>query len=88
MTTPEFVDAYEPFLVYLAERASPEEILGYRASPAQQTRFEALMERSKAGEISLQEREELEHLVRVDRLVTLLKTKALRTLKDHDAHSE
>lgn len=77
----QIVSAYEEFLEYLAERATPEEIIGFTASAAQQERFEVLMERSKRETLLLGEQEELEQMVRFNRLVTLLKAKAMHSRK-------
>lgn len=72
---------YDEFLEYLAQRAAPEEILAFKASEAAQRRADTLTERNKAGELSPDEALELEQMLRFNRLVVLLKAKAMKSLQ-------
>ena len=76
--------AYEEFLDYLVRVASPEEIMAFKFSPAAQTRIEILTERNKSDQLSEAEREELDQLIEVDGVVSLLKAKAAKNLKAHE----
>jgi hypothetical protein len=81
MTTVDIVSVYDEFLDYLAEQTSPEAILAFRASESAQARAELLTEKNKLGQLSQDEAAELEQMIRFNRLVTLLKAKALRKLE-------
>ncbi|MCB9457897.1 MAG: hypothetical protein H6671_18090 [Anaerolineaceae bacterium] len=72
---------YDEFLEYLAQRAAPEEILAFQASESAQRRADELTERNKAGDLSPDETLELEQMLRFNRLVALLKAKALKSLR-------
>ncbi|MBZ0276860.1 MAG: hypothetical protein K8I60_11985 [Anaerolineae bacterium] len=81
MLTDTVLTVYDEFLEYLAQRAAPEEILAFKASESAQRRADELTERNKAGELSPEEALELEQMLRFNRLVALLKVKALNALQ-------
>lgn len=72
--------SYEMFLDYLVEKATPQEILAYHATPKEQERADALTEKNKNGELSAEEADELQQMIEVNELVMLLKAKALKAL--------
>lgn len=72
--------AYDELIRYLAERAAPEEILAFSASPDAAERAELLLEKSRDGTLTLEERIELDQMAHFDRLVGLLKSAALQKL--------
>lgn len=74
--------AYEELVNYLAERATPEEILAFQISEEAQARAEVLLENNSAGSLTLEERVELEQMVYFDGLVSVLKAAALERLND------
>jgi len=57
---------------------SPEKLVDYRASENFQRRYEELAEKSKAGLISDGEKEELNSILFINRILYLAKVKALR----------
>ena len=73
--------SYEMFLDYLIEKATPQEILAYKASPEEQLRADDLTEKNKNGQLSLDEADELQQMLEVNELVMLLKAKALKALQ-------
>ena len=81
MAVLDVVSVYDEFLEYLASKATPEEILAFRASEMAQQRADELTERNKAGTLTTEEAVELEQMLRFNRLVTMLKTKAVKALK-------
>lgn len=67
---------YEQVLDFLAAGPSAQEIVRFRPSVEAQQRFSELLEMNRQRELTLAEREELDHYVRVDRMISLLKAKA------------
>jgi hypothetical protein len=72
--------AYDAFLDYLVEKATPQEILAFTVSDEDQERASDLLERQSAGKLNPDERLELDRMAELDRLVSLLKAKALAIL--------
>ncbi len=57
---------------------SPEKLVNYRASENLQRRYEELVEKGKEGLISDVEKEELDAILLINRILYLAKIKALR----------
>jgi hypothetical protein len=72
---------YTELIEYLAEKATPEEILAFKVSAATQQRADELTVLNKSGKMSAVERDELDQLLEFDELVSLLKSRALKALK-------
>lgn len=68
---------YDDFLNYLVEKATPAEILAFQPSPKALERAEALLDRSSEGALTPDERAELDQMLQMDRLVSVLKARAL-----------
>jgi hypothetical protein len=77
----DFTPVYDDFLDYLIEKATPAEILAFQPSPQALERAETLLDRSSEGELTLDERAELDQMLQMDRLVSVLKARALAALK-------
>ncbi len=73
-------DVYDEFLNYLIEKASPQEILAFKPSLESQERAIELLERNNAGTLTPDEIAELEQMRQVDRLVSVLKARALEAI--------
>ena len=69
---------FDTLIEYLAERASPDEILAFKLPEEQEARAKTLLERDAAGELSDEEQIELEQMMHFDHLVTPLKARASR----------
>ncbi len=80
MAAADIVSVYDEFLEYLARQATPEQILAFHASEASQRRADELTERNKAGILSVEEADELEQMLRFNRMVSRLKAKAMKAL--------
>jgi len=65
---------------YLAQRATPEEVLAFKVSETTQKRAEALTERNKAGALTSEEAVELEQMLETELLISRLKAKAAKAL--------
>lgn len=81
MATSNFAPAYDEFLDYLVTKASPRDILDFRPSESAQERANYLTEKNKANTLTPDEKAELEQLMEYDSLVSVLKAKALASLK-------
>lgn len=81
MATKEFsLPLYEDVLEFLAGGPSTQQVVEYRPSAASQQRFSALLEADRRRTLSLEEVEELDHYVQMDRMLSLLKAKSYRRL--------
>jgi len=67
-------------IAFLARGPGPEEILQFRPSARLQQRAQELLEHSKQGRLAPAEEAELDDLVQVDLLVTLIKAEARQHL--------
>ena len=72
---------YEELLDFLVEAATPKQLLAFQISEFAQQRADELTEKNKAGDLTAQERAELEQMLEFDLLVTALKAKAIRALR-------
>jgi hypothetical protein len=78
MASPHLAPVYDDFLEFLVKKASPSEILAFKVSEEAQQRAAELLERQDAGLLSPEEADELEQMLQFDRLVSMLKAKALK----------
>lgn len=76
---------YDEFLEFLIERVSPEVLVAYEASEAANTRVQDLLMRQSEGILTAEERDELRQVEEVERLMMLLKARALSRLHDDEA---
>lgn len=72
---------YEELLDFLVKAATPQQLLAFQISENAQRRADELTEKNKIGDLNAQERAELEQMLEFDLLVTALKAKAVRALK-------
>ena len=72
---------YDELLDYLVEKATPEEILAFRASEKAEARAADLLDRNNAGTLMPEEELELQQLLYFDSRISVLKAKAAVTLK-------
>ena len=67
---------YDHVLEFLAEGPSSQEISNFRPAPEAQQRFSELLEANRQRALTLEEEEELDHYIRIERMMSLLKVKA------------
>ena len=72
---------YDRLLDFLIEKATPEEILAFSATDEEQQHADDLSERLSAGTLTPEEQAELGQLRAFDEWVSLLKARALESLK-------
>ncbi|HRF94294.1 MAG TPA: hypothetical protein PLZ51_03825 [Aggregatilineales bacterium] len=71
------INAYQQLINYLAEKATPEELLAFNLSDDEQERARELLEKNAQNMLTPEEEHELEQMVYFDRLVSRLKARAL-----------
>lgn len=76
MATAKLVPSYERFLDRVVESMTPEEILAFQVSEAEQQRAEELLDKNNEGQLTAEERVELEQMLQFEELMTLLKVRA------------
>ncbi|MBZ0300534.1 MAG: hypothetical protein K8J31_12370 [Anaerolineae bacterium] len=81
MATAKLVPSYERFLDRVVETMTPEEILAFRVSDEEQQRADDLLDRNNEGELTTEEKAELEQMLQFEELMTLLKIRAAHTLQ-------
>lgn len=81
MTSVYLLPLYDEPLDYLVEKATPQEILAFQASPEAQAYAQDLLERQSAGELAPDEAQILGRMAQFERLMSVLKAKALRSLQ-------
>jgi hypothetical protein len=81
MTTVNMLPLYNELLDYLVDKATPQEILAFKASPEAQAFAQDLLERQSTGELTAEEARILEQMEQVERLMSVLKAKSLRALR-------
>lgn len=67
---------YEEFLDFIAQGTTPESVTKFQFSEATKERIEDLVYRAKSGELTLEDKKELDELLFVDHLITMIKAKA------------
>ena len=67
---------YEQILEFLAAGPSAQEIIAFRPHPEVQARFSQLLEANRQHDLTSQEEEELDHYIRIEQMLALLKAKA------------
>ncbi|MEK6262173.1 MAG: hypothetical protein AABP62_26545 [Planctomycetota bacterium] len=75
MTTATQPQVFEEIAEFLAAFPSREQVLAFRPSPETQERARKLLEKSNTGELTDEEREELEDFGRAELFVRMLKAR-------------
>lgn len=73
--------AYTEFLDYLLTKLSPEDILAYKVSESAQIRADELTEHNKSGTLSANDEAELQQLMELELLFSVLKVRAITSKK-------
>ena len=79
--------ALDEFTSFVVRRPTLKEMAAYRVSPAVQERMFDLLGRDSEGTLTDDERLEVDELIRFDRMMSLLKAKALKAIYDRGANS-
>jgi hypothetical protein len=81
MAVDTILSIYTQLVEHLAKTATPEEILAFKISEDAQQRADELLERNNEGELTPDESHELQQMLEFERMMTVLKAKALVALK-------
>jgi hypothetical protein len=73
---------YQELIEYLAQVATPAQILSFKVSDVMQQRADDLLDRNNEGELTPEESAELQQMLQFDRMVSVLKARAARALKE------
>jgi hypothetical protein len=68
---------YDEFLDYLVDKATASEILAYTPSQDVLDHARELVERSQESGLTPEERQQLEQMLQLERMISILKAKAL-----------
>lgn len=74
-------EVYRMVMEFLASNPSPEAILDFDLTPSMRERATALVQKDRASQTSNAETAELDEYVRIDNILSTLKTGALRRMK-------
>ena len=72
--------AYDEFVEMLVDKVTPQEIIAFKASPEAQARSRELIEKNNAGTLTDEEKTEVERILQFERLFSVLKARALKSL--------
>jgi hypothetical protein len=68
--------SYDQLLDKFVHLLSPEEILAFQLTEEEQDRIDDLLERNSEGQLTMEEKAELQQYAEIERTVSLLKAKA------------
>ena len=71
---------FDKFLDEIVARMTPEEILAFQLSEDEQDRIDDLLDRNNEGDLNTAEKGELQQIVELERIMSLLKAKAAYSL--------
>ncbi len=77
MAVPGLTPAYDYFLSFVVEKATPDEILAFELPSSTRQRALELLDKQDAGTLTPEEATELEQMQQVDRLMLALKARAI-----------
>ena len=72
--------AYEEIIEFIARGTTPDNVAAFQPSDAAKARVGDLIRRHKNGELSEDERQELEHFLQLEHLMRLVKARAHKHL--------
>ena len=70
------VKAYEEVADFIAAGTTPQNVIAFRPSEVTQERVSDLLAREKEGELSAEEKSELDHYLQLEHLMRLAKARA------------
>jgi hypothetical protein len=81
MIPPTTLPVFDKFLDFLVEKATPQEILAFHVSEEEAEQLQDLIDRNNAGTLGVEEAAYLDQAVDFELLVSVLKAKALKSLR-------
>ena len=80
MLTSRMPSSYDRLLDKFVNLLSPEEMLAFQLSEEEQNRIDDLLDRNNEGQLTMEEKAELQQYAEIERTVSLLKAKAAHIL--------
>jgi hypothetical protein len=74
-------EVYRYVLAFLATSPAPEDVLNFVLTAAMQARASALLDKQRTGQLTPTDMAELDEYTHIDNLVSMLKARALRSVK-------
>jgi hypothetical protein len=71
------ISAYQQLINYLAEKATPEELLAFNLTEDEQEHARELLDKNAQNMLTPEEERELEQMIYFDRIISRLKARAL-----------
>jgi len=72
---------YDEIIDFIAAGTTPKRVIDFKLSSAAHNRLEDLIYRHKTGELTLAEKQELDHFLTLEHIMTLAKARARTYLK-------
>jgi hypothetical protein len=72
---------YDEIIDFIAAGTTPKSVINFKLSVAAQERLENLVYRHKTGELTPEEKRELDHFLTLEHIMTLIKARAYTYIK-------
>lgn len=72
---------YDEIIDFIAAGTTPQSVINFKLSVAAQERLEDLVYRHKTGELTPEEKRELDHFLTLEHIMTLIKARAYTYIK-------
>jgi len=72
---------YDEIIDFIAAGTTPKSLINFKLSVAAQERLEDLVYRHKTGELTPEEKRELDHFLTLEHIITLIKARAYTYIK-------
>ncbi len=84
MATVKYTSITDEVLDFLISAPTPEQIIAFHASETAQERLRTLLDSNRNGTLTAEESAELDEMSQMNRLVTLIKARAMKAIKDRE----
>jgi len=81
MTAVKTTKVYDEIIDFIAAGTTPQSVINFRLSETAQERLEDLVYKHKAGELTPDEKRELDHFLTLEHIITLAKARAYKYIK-------
>jgi hypothetical protein len=81
MTAVKTTKVYDEIIDFIAAGTTPQSVVNFRLSETAQERLEDLVYKHKAGELTPDEKRELDHFLTLEHIMTLAKARAYKYIK-------
>ncbi len=81
MTAVKTTKVYDEIIDFIAAGTTPQRVINFRLSETAQERLEDLVYKHKMGELTPEEKRELDHFLTLEHIMTLAKARAYKYIK-------